>query len=268
MSTQKNYKKTKTTKTKRKEKNIDDFLQIKRWKFYKEFDFMDDFLNDYKKELIRISNTLSLECTQKLQELAKERAYVKYTEQNTSEWYERSNNFSSSFEVGIFIKDNRLKYTIRYFYNDLIADWGEQLYDSVDRTLPRHLSVVTGEDIRDILPDILNVPLTLYESSWDRRYKKKTRRVLRKAGNVVILNTALQLTGSGDYFSSTYKKVATLPAGFRPPTRVMIPVNCGNSIWANAGNGKAQIETDGSISIYCIDSSQNHVQIAAVFPIS
>lgn len=169
-------------KTKQLEKNVDDFLQIKRWKFYKEFDFMDDFLNDYKKELIRIRNILSLECTQKLQELAKERAYVKYTEQNTSEWYERSNNFSSSFEVGVFIKDNRLKYTIRYFYNDLIADWGEQLYDSVDRTLPRHLSVVTGEDIRDILPDILNVPLTLYESSWDRRYKKKTRRVLRKAG--------------------------------------------------------------------------------------
>lgn len=101
-------------------------------------------------------------------------------------------------------------------------------------------------------------------------YESDTRfgTLLRKAGNVVILNTALQLTGSGDYFSSTYKKVATLPADFRPPTRVMVPVNCGNSIWAGAGNGKAQIETDGSISIYCIDSSQNHVQIAAVFPIS
>lgn len=101
-------------------------------------------------------------------------------------------------------------------------------------------------------------------------YESDTRfgTVLRKAGNVVVLNTALELTGSGNYFSTTYKNVATLPEGFRPTTRIMVPVNCGNSIWSGAGNGKAQIETNGAISIYCVsDTNSNHVQITAVFTI-
>ena len=92
--------------------------------------------------------------------------------------------------------------------------------------------------------------------------------VLRKAGNVVVLNTALQLTGSSDRFSTTYKNVATLPIGFRPTTRLMVPVNCGNNIWAGGANGKAQISTDGSISVYTTESNTNHVQITAVFTIS
>lgn len=92
--------------------------------------------------------------------------------------------------------------------------------------------------------------------------------VLRKAGEIVVLNTALQLTGSGNYFSTTYKKVATLPNGFRPTTRLMVPVNCGNTIWAGGANGKAQINTDGTIDVYTTESNTNHVQITAVFTIS
>lgn len=101
-------------------------------------------------------------------------------------------------------------------------------------------------------------------------YESDTRfgTVLRKAGNVVILNAALQLTTSGDYFSRTYKDVATLPAGFRPTTRLMVPVNCGDSIWSGAGNGKAQINTDGAINVYAVDVNTNHVQITAVFTIA
>ena len=167
--------------TEKLEKNLDDFLQIKRWKFYREFQFVEDFINNYKKQLGYIQRTLSLECTQKLQELVEERAYVQYIEGKGEEWYDRSYMFPTSFQVGIFIKNSRLMYTIKYFYNDLEPELGEQLYGSHDRTLPRYLSLY-GVDVRDDLPDILNTPVTMYESDYDARFKKKVRRVLRKTG--------------------------------------------------------------------------------------
>ena len=64
------------------ENNIDDFLKLQRWKYYKDDDFKfirDGFLNEYKKKLTYISAVLSYQATLKLREYIEDRAYVLYT---------------------------------------------------------------------------------------------------------------------------------------------------------------------------------------------
>lgn len=161
-------------------KNTEDFLQIKRWKFFKEFEFTEGFLDYFKNDLMAIQRWASYNCTRKLKELVEKRRYVMYTREGNSTgtfYYDRDGRFPTVFNVFVFIKDNRLVYKIHYFYQDLkIRRWNRR-----EESLPRYLSLY-GIDKRDDLPDILNTPVTLYHNSDDLRFKYRTRRFKRKVG--------------------------------------------------------------------------------------
>lgn len=165
---------------KKLKKNTEDFLQIKRWKFFKEFEFTEDFFEEYEKKIINVQRYYSYNCTRKLKELAEQRRYVKYTREGNSTgsfYYDRDGRFPTVFNVFVFIKNNRLVYKIHYFYQDLkIRRWNRR-----EESLPRYLSLY-GVDKRDDLPDILNTPVTLYHNSDDLRFKHGTRRFERKVG--------------------------------------------------------------------------------------
>ena len=130
---------------KKLKKNTEDFLQIKRWKFFKEFEFTEDFFEEYEKKIINVQRYYSYNCTRKLKELAEKRRYVKYTREGNSKgsfYYDRDGRFPTVFNVFVFIKNNRLVYKIHYFYT----------------------------------------PVTLYHNSDDLRFKYGTRRFERKVG--------------------------------------------------------------------------------------
>jgi hypothetical protein len=84
----------------------------------------------------------------------------------------------------------------------------------------------------------------------DTRYPTK----VFKSGNVVCIQAAVQTTDSSN-FSSTYRELFTLPAGYRPAYRIMAAGCVGSGIWNLTFTAKINIDTEGVVSVYIPSTS-------------
>ena len=84
----------------------------------------------------------------------------------------------------------------------------------------------------------------------DTRYPTK----VFKSGNVVCIQAAVQTTDSSN-FSSAYRGLFTLPAGYRPAYRIMAAGCVGNGIWNLTFTAKINIDTEGEVSVYIPSTS-------------
>lgn len=168
--------------------NIDDYIKLNRRKFYLIDDFDQGVFDELSVAMKKVQFVMAKECTIKLRELIEERAYVEYNSGRDSVWYNRSFQFPTAFDVFVYIKPNRLDYRINFYYESLYTSpavhrisrisVGEESEDVnvYKELMARYLSIY-GVDTRKDLPDILNTPVTTYESKriTDKRRRKKTR---------------------------------------------------------------------------------------------
>lgn len=170
--------------------NVSEYIKINRRKYHLISDFDEDFFNDYEDILNNICYQLSLEATEVLQDFIYDKAYVEYTtDSGYSQWYHRTYDFPTAFNVYIYPTAHTLAYQIAFFYDTLtpakgirrktkinVGLEGSELkeYNVYRNLMPRYLSIY-GIDKRKDLPDILNTPVTVYHSELIRDRRKRKR---------------------------------------------------------------------------------------------
>ena len=102
----------------------------------------------------------------------------------------------------------------------------------------------------------------------DDQSESKFETRLYRFGKIVIFQCTAELTSG--YFSTTYTKICTLPAGFIPDKWLLGPATVGGNVWGANAKGKFAINPSGEVMIYASNATGdlttcNHAQLYVTF---